>query len=91
MRRCNWLVVSILAVLCVAFYLGWREPRKRRQEFCRSVRVELSTLGRGKRATPPLLSFAFHAGVPRSPAIHRITVRAKGRGDVCGVGLFGHW
>jgi hypothetical protein len=38
MRRCNWLAVSILAALCVALYLGWLEPRKRHQEFCRSVR-----------------------------------------------------
>jgi hypothetical protein len=33
MRRCDWLVVLILAALCVAFYLGWLEPRKRHQEF----------------------------------------------------------
>jgi hypothetical protein len=48
MRRCNWLVVSILAALCAAFYLGWLEPRKRHREFRRSVGVELSTLAREK-------------------------------------------
>ena len=53
MRRCNWLAVSILATLCVAFYFGWLEPRKRHQEFCRSVGVELSTLAQGRRATSP--------------------------------------
>ena len=31
MRRCNWLTVSILAALCVAFYLGWLNDRA---EFC---------------------------------------------------------
>jgi len=61
MRRCNWLAVSILATLCVAFYFGWLEPRKRHQEFCRSVGVELSTLAQGKRAMCQLRPVCFFA------------------------------
>ena len=44
MTRRFWLIMLILAAVGVGFWLGWLEPRKRHQEFCQSVRAELSTL-----------------------------------------------